>query len=107
MTRERIVLETSEKRKAALVEKLALQGDTLTDWLEEQLILSVGEEAAAGGDQGGAGADLATPTEVMEYLRSQDWSFTNDDTSYLTHDLHPYPAKFIPQIPSMELVVMP
>jgi len=45
MTKERIVLETSNKRKAALVKKLELQGDTLSDWLEEQLTLSVDESA--------------------------------------------------------------
>jgi DNA modification methylase len=33
------------------------------------------------------------------HLHSIDWDFTNEDTSYLTHDIHPYPAKFIPQIP--------
>jgi len=36
----------------------------------------------------------------MRRLNSIDWSFTQDNTSYLGHDLHPYPAKFIPQIPS-------
>lgn len=49
--------------------------------------------------------DLATPeflrnvNEVAQALQNINWSFTNDDTSFLTHDLHPYPAKFIPQIP--------
>ncbi len=28
------------------------------------------------------------------------WDFPNSNTGYLTHNLHPYPAKFIPQIPS-------
>ena len=37
---------------------------------------------------------------VLERLASVDWSFTDDDTAYLTHELHPYPAKFIPQIPA-------
>lgn len=32
-------------------------------------------------------------------LGSLDWSFTQDDTRFLGHDLHPYPAKFIPQLP--------
>ncbi|MDA3276325.1 hypothetical protein KK172_11420 [Pseudomonas aeruginosa] len=35
----------------------------------------------------------------MEHLRNLDWSFTDDDTRFLGHDLHPYPAKFIPQLP--------
>lgn len=32
-------------------------------------------------------------------LEKVDWAFTNNVTSYCTHDFHPYPAKFIPQIP--------
>jgi DNA modification methylase len=39
------------------------------------------------------------PEKVFDALRKLDWSFTNDETQFLTHDLHPYPAKFIPQIP--------
>ena len=33
-------------------------------------------------------------------LRSLDWDFADAKTDYLTHGLHPYPAKFIPQIPN-------
>lgn len=29
-----------------------------------------------------------------------DWTFSNADTKYLTHGLHPYPARMIPQIPA-------
>lgn len=39
------------------------------------------------------------PQEIVKDLKSVDWAFTKDDTGFLTHDLHPYPAKFIPQIP--------
>jgi len=37
--------------------------------------------------------------EAISHLKAIDWSFTDDDTRFLGHDLHPYPAKFIPQIP--------
>ena len=43
--------------------------------------------------------ELRNPKDVFKALSAIDWSFTNNDTSFLTHDLHPYPAKFIPQIP--------
>ena len=43
--------------------------------------------------------DLANSEKVFGKLSSIDWSFTDEDTSDLTHGLHPYPAKFIPQIP--------
>jgi excisionase family DNA binding protein len=29
-----------------------------------------------------------------------DWDFSDANTGYLTHSIHPYPAKFIPQIPN-------
>lgn len=43
--------------------------------------------------------DLRDAKHLFLRLRSRDWSFTEDDTQYLSHDIHPYPAKFIPQIP--------
>jgi DNA modification methylase len=38
-------------------------------------------------------------TNAIAHLKKVDWSFTDDDTRFLGHDLHPYPAKFIPQLP--------
>lgn len=45
--------------------------------------------------------DLYTqpPEKVVQYLKKMDWGFVNDKTGFLGHDLHPYPAKFIPQLP--------
>ncbi|MBN1425887.1 restriction endonuclease [Candidatus Fermentibacteria bacterium] len=43
--------------------------------------------------------DLRQSDKLVRDLRRIDWAFTEDDTDFLTHDLHPYPAKFIPQIP--------
>lgn len=37
--------------------------------------------------------------EVSRRLKELDWDFEKDATSYITHDIHPYTAKFIPQIP--------
>lgn len=42
---------------------------------------------------------LLTPKEAFASLRKLDWSFVDDETGFLAHDIHPYPAKFIPQIP--------
>src|SRR5580700_1541342 len=33
------------------------------------------------------------------HLHHLDFDFAGSKTGYLTHGLHPYPAKFIPQIP--------
>lgn len=43
--------------------------------------------------------ELEDADQALVGLRQVDWAFSSDDTSYLSHDLHPYPAKFIPQIP--------
>jgi len=43
--------------------------------------------------------ELRSVDSVASDLRAIDWTFATDDTGFLTHDLHPYPAKFIPQIP--------
>jgi len=42
---------------------------------------------------------LGTAEAAFTALRSIDWAFTDDDTQFLGHDIHPYPAKFIPQLP--------
>ena len=38
--------------------------------------------------------------EELLRLQKVDWAFVESDTQYLTHNYHPYPARFIPQIPS-------
>ncbi|MEJ2255161.1 MAG: DNA methyltransferase, partial [Nitrospirota bacterium] len=43
---------------------------------------------------------LSSTTEAIERLNTIDWDFHDSKTNYLTHGLHPYPAKFIPQIPN-------
>lgn len=40
-----------------------------------------------------------TVSSDLDELDGINWDFPKVDTSYLTHSLHPYPAKFIPQIP--------
>ena len=43
-----------------------------------------------------------SPEEIGDISRLMEihWDFPSANTGYLTHNLHPYPAKFIPQIPS-------
>lgn len=36
---------------------------------------------------------------TLDTLFEVDWDFKTAKTTYLTHGLHPYPAKYIPQIP--------
>jgi DNA modification methylase len=49
---------------------------------------------------------LSTPEDVFSNLKEFDWSFVDDDTEFLAHDIHPYPAKFIPQIPGNMIALL-
>lgn len=40
-----------------------------------------------------------TFSEKLSRLKEVNWGFADANTNYLTHSIHPYPAKFIPQIP--------
>ena len=42
---------------------------------------------------------MGSASNAFGHLKALDLSFTDDDTRFLGHDLHPYPAKFIPQLP--------
>ena len=42
-----------------------------------------------------------TSQKTIDHRLSElDWDFSTSKTGYLTHNIHPYPAKFIPQIPN-------
>jgi DNA modification methylase len=43
--------------------------------------------------------ETSDPHILMNVLQQIDWDFNDLDTSSFNHDLHPYPAKYIPQIP--------
>lgn len=47
-----------------------------------------------------AQAEEAGQNASLRSLSEMDWDFAGAKTNYLTHRLHPYPAKFIPQIPN-------
>lgn len=105
MSRKRLLVETTRAGKATLDDVLSHSQLTLADWFDAKL----NEEAAAYGEHsafsqsadGGIRSleEIRDPQAVLRHLKRVDWAFENDDTGYLSHDLHPYPAKFIPQIP--------
>ena len=91
--------------------------DTLLRWLREQTmpeprrdrrgwrVFSAGEAAAivafAKGDERAAAKAVPPDDEAaIVRLKAIGWDFATANTGYLTHGLHPYPAKFIPQIPN-------
>ena len=46
------------------------------------------------------GEDETAHDPAIARLNAVEWDFATAKTAYLTHNLHPYPAKFIPQIPN-------
>lgn len=57
--------------------------------------------AFAKGDERQAAKSISIEgEEALERLDAIEWDFANANTNYLTHAIHPYPAKFIPQIPN-------
>lgn len=99
----RLVFETSEYEKSALAAALQPIGKTFTEWFEEQLAETISKQqvvaiqyAVREANHHGA---LSDPRAVAAEIEASDWSFSTADTGFLTHDVHPYPAKFIPQIP--------
>lgn len=50
-------------------------------------------------DQFSAQAVVKNRESELLNLLAVDWSFASEKTSHVTHGLHPYPAKYIPQIP--------
>lgn len=91
--------------------------DTLLRWLRERTmpeprrdhrgwrVFSAREAAAivafAKGDERAAARAIPPDDETaISRLKAVEWDFATANTAYLTHGLHPYPAKFIPQIPN-------
>jgi len=96
---------TSDVAKRAGVHR-----DTLLRWLREGAVPEprrdrrgwrVFSEGEAAFIEGFAQDSIAV-TRAPEVVRLEniDWDFRDAKTSYLTHGIHPYPAKFIPQIPN-------
>ena len=91
--------------------------DTLLRWLRERRVpeprrdrhgwrVFTVREAAAVADFAKGSGPYAAPfasdsgDPALARLEGVDWDFETAKTDYLTHNLHPYPAKFIPQIPN-------
>ena len=100
---KRIIVETSDDKKDALENALKKQGITLTEWFNDKVEEIVEEPIAYYNTKANDLTQLSfldEPQNVFDTLNSIDWAFSTDDTSYLSHNIHPYPAKYIPQIPN-------
>lgn len=106
-------LSTSQVAKLAGVHR-----DTLLRWLRAGLVAEPDRDRhgwryfdaaqaerivryahTAARSEGGSHAGDALGSDIHR-LRAIDWDFRDAKTDYLTHGLHPYPAKYIPQIPN-------
>lgn len=100
---KRIVVETSDDKKSALETTLKKQGVSIAEWFNDQ-VEEIIEEPILFYDK--RSNDLIELSKIqdssgtLEILKGLDWSFSSDNTSYLSHNIHPYPAKYIPQIPN-------
>ncbi len=106
-------LSTAEVARQANVHK-----DTLLRWLRAGLIpepkrdrrgwryftateaQSVVAFAQTSDEPSSAYAVAEPRASYLGRLNAIDWDFKDAKTAYLTHGIHPYPAKFIPQIPN-------
>ena len=106
------LLSTAQVADLARIHK-----DTLLRWLRQGLVVEPGRDrrgwrvwtqnetraviAFASTPHPGKTEDSSPhTTELSSRLQQMDWDFREAKTNYLTHGLHPYPAKYIPQIPN-------
>lgn len=98
----KILVEATQSQKQALTSVLRENGASITEWLTDNIAEAAAEYSIEKIETPADLQhleDLADTETVLAKLRAIDWAFTEDDTTYLSHDIHPYPAKFIPQIP--------
>ena len=98
----KILVETTQKQKTALTTVLEDYGATLTEWFTDNVAEATAEystEAISPLKDLPCLEALVDSKQILADLAEIDWAFSDDDTTYLSHDIHPYPAKFIPQIP--------
>jgi DNA modification methylase len=97
-----VLVETTKAQKDALTSVLRENGATLTEWFTDNIAEATADYSVPpipATPELQSLADLEDSSAVLARLGLLDWAFTEDDTTYLSHDIHPYPAKFIPQIP--------
>jgi len=105
---------------AEIAKKIGIHKDTLLRWLKRGLVpepkrdrhgwrIFTETEASTLIKFANQESQAVTPatdtTKIASYspirkLSAIDWDFKDAETGYLTHGMHPYPAKFIPQIPN-------
>ena len=113
----REIKEQNGGSTADVARRAGIHRDTLLRWLRRGLVQEPGrdrhgwrafseEEAGAvvafakSSTEAPAVAETRKEPRYAKALNDIDWDFQDAKTNYLTHRIHPYPAKFIPQIPN-------
>ena len=100
---------------AQVAAKAGIHRDTLLRWLREgsvpeprrdrrgwRVFTPTDVELVVEFAKGDGLSDAISPQRepAITRLEAIGWDFASAKSNYLTHNLHPYPAKFIPQIPN-------
>ena len=97
---------------AQVAAKAGVHRDTLLRWLRQGRVpepardgrgwraFTQAEAEAITAQAANTGILIQQPSAISR-LEAADWDLASANTSYLTHNIHPYPAKFIPQIPNI------
>lgn len=107
MSKARLTFETTKTLKIALETALDESGVSLPEWFEGTVADTAGslfgtwlaKESQKSKTSTLSPIDLDQPEKVFEAIEGINWAFADEQTRYLSHDIHPYPAKFIPQLP--------
>ena len=97
---------------AQVAANAGIHRDTLLRWLRQGRVPEPARdgrgwrafssvEAEAIVEQATTANSTSIQSSAISKLKATDWNLTTANTAYLTHNIHPYPAKFIPQIPNM------
>jgi hypothetical protein len=110
--------ESGSASTAEVARRAGIHRDTLLRWLRRGLVQEPDRDrhgwrhfseaqanavisyAKSSTDRSPETLESREPPRYMQALNDIDWDFRDAKTNYLTHRIHPYPAKFIPQIPN-------
>jgi hypothetical protein len=108
----RLVVDVGAELKLELHAALAAHGLSMKDWLIERARDYLAVRVDPPTDNSTTGAEIDRPritfitkgpemsmVQSSPGLAERDWTFATANTRQATHAVHPYPAKFIPQIP--------
>ena len=109
-----MIADTKNFSTAEVAKMAGIHRDTLLRWLRQGLVSEPKRDRREwrifSEEEAREIVQFATSESFQESLRHDsndfsrlkdiDWDFKGAKTSYLTHSIHPYPAKYIPQIPN-------